>query len=133
MISIGRRELAAIFIGGATGALLRVWLDRHIGASAPDWPWATFAINLSGAFALGCLTARLRHGPLRLSWLQALLGPGLCSTYTTFSTLQVELLEMVEDHRLGLAVGYASASVLAGLAAFTLATTLTRRILVVSA
>lgn len=132
MIFLGRRELTAIFVGGAAGALLRVWLERHIGGSAPDWPWATFAINLSGAFALGCLTARLRHGPLRLGWLQSLLGPGLCSTYTTFSTMQVELLKMVEDDRLSLAVGYASASVLAGLAAFTLARTFMRRVLAVS-
>jgi CrcB protein len=45
-----RREVAAIFAGGAVGALARVGL-LHTGAStASSWPWITFSVNIVGVF-----------------------------------------------------------------------------------
>lgn len=38
------RELAAIFLGGAAGGLLRVWLGETFTTTATAWPWATFVI-----------------------------------------------------------------------------------------
>ena len=108
---IDRRELGAIFLGGALGTLLRAGLLEVLGEGAPGWPWATFAVNALGAFLLGYLVTALppatRHRPL---W-----TTGFCGGLTTFSTLQVELLRMLEAGRVGIAVGYATASVLAGL------------------
>ena len=50
---VDRRELAAIFLGGAIGALARYGLAETLPHDAGSWPWATFAVNLTGAFALG--------------------------------------------------------------------------------
>ena len=55
------------------------------------------------------------------------LGTGLCGALTTFSTMQVELLRMVDDGHWALASGYAATSILAGFAAVLLATNLVRR------
>jgi CrcB protein len=52
---------------------------------------------------------------------------GLCGALTTFSTLQLELLEMLDRHAYGLAAGYVSAGVVAGLAAVALGGRLARR------
>lgn len=126
-MNIDRRELAAIFAGGAIGAATRVWIGRHLTAGASDWPWATFTINITGSFALAYLATRLQERLPQSTYRRPLLGTGFCGAYTTFSTMQVELLKIVEAHRYGLAAGYAAASITAGYAAIWTATALVRR------
>lgn len=108
---IDRRELGAIFLGGALGTLLRAGLLEAMGEGAPGWPWATLIVNVAGAFVLGYLVTALppvtRHRPL---W-----TTGFCGGLTTFSTLQVELLKMLEAGHVGIALGYVGVSVVAGL------------------
>ena len=126
-LRIDGRELAAIFAGGAIGALARVWIGRHFAGSADSWPWATFAINVSGSFALGYFAVRLQERLPQSTYRRPLLGTGFCGAYTTFSTMQVEMLRLVEAGNVGLAVGYALASITAGLTAIWLATAMVRR------
>jgi len=47
---------------------------------------------------------------------------------TTFSTMQVETLKMLEGHHYGLAIGYTLASLAAGLVAVYLSTAMVRRV-----
>ena len=124
---VDRRELGAIFLGGAIGAVARVWIGRHLASGAGSWPWSTFAINISGSFALAYLATRLQERLPQSTYRRPLLGTGFCGAYTTFSTMQVEILGIAEAHRYGLAVGYALASIAAGLAAIWLATSIVRR------
>ena len=121
------RELAAIFAGGAVGALLRVGLIETGAAGAPRWPWITFAVNTAGAFALGYFVTRLQERLPLSAYRRPLLGTGFCGALTTFSTVQVELLEMLDAHRYGLAAGYLCASIAFGYAAIHLGTALVRR------
>ncbi|MGD9695054.1 MAG: fluoride efflux transporter CrcB [Thermoleophilia bacterium] len=123
-----RREFAAIFAGGAIGGVMRVWLGLHAVAAAPDWPWTTFAINIVGAFLLGYFATRLQERLPLSSYRRPLLGTGFCGALTTFSTVQAELLRMIDADRYGLALAYATASVVLGYVAIHLATTLVRRV-----
>lgn len=127
MPALDRRELAAIFIGGGAGALLRVWLGEEFAASATSWPWAIFAVNVSGSFALGYLATRLQERLPLSTYRRPLLATGFCGAYTTFSTLQVEILGMLEHHRGGLALAYGLGSIAAGYFAIWLATAAVRR------
>jgi CrcB protein len=126
------RELAAIFAGGALGGLLRVWLGLEFAGAADAWPWAIFAVNVSGCFALGYLATRLQERPPPSTSRRPLLATGFCGAYTTFSTVQVELLEMLDRGHYALAVGYGAASVAAGFAAIWLATAGVRRARVIA-
>jgi CrcB protein len=54
-------------------------------------------------------------------------GTGLCGGLTTFSTMQLELLALLDRDDVALALGYAAASVALGLAAVALATNLVKR------
>jgi fluoride exporter len=120
---IDRRELGAIFLGGALGALLRAGLAEAFPVGAGDWPWATFMVNIAGAALLGYWFTTLSH----TSYRRPLLTTGLCGALTTFSTVQVELLEMLDAGRLALAVLYLAVSVAAGLAGAQAATAAGRR------
>lgn len=121
------RELIAIFLGGVAGALLRVWLARQFPASPSRWPWATFAVNISGAFILGWLATRLQERLPLSTYRRPLLGTGFCGAYTTFSTMQIEALAMIEAGHASLAAAYALASVSAGYLAVWVATATARR------
>ncbi len=132
MPNLDRRELAAIFLGGAVGAVLRVWLGSTFSGGAPDWPWVTFAINITGSFALAYFATRLQERLPPSSYRQPLLGTGFCGAYTTFSTMQVEILTMLDHDRYGLAAGYALASIAAGYLAIWAGTALVRRVPVIA-
>jgi fluoride exporter len=127
-----RQELAAIAAGGAAGALLRVVLARSYSAGPGSWPWTTFAVNLVGAFLLGYFVTRLQERLPLSAYRRPLLGTGFCGALTTFSTMQLELLRMLDRHHYGLAAGYAAASVVLGYACVHLATALVRRVRVVA-
>jgi fluoride exporter len=121
-----RRELAAIFAGGFIGAVARAALADALPHDPGAWPWATFAANVAGAFLLGYFTTRLQERLPLSSYPRPLLGTGFCGALTTFSTMQLELIAMLDEDRVGLALAYAAASIAAGFAAVTIATNLVR-------
>jgi CrcB protein len=127
-LRVDRRELAAIFLGGAIGALARYGLAQALPHRSGTWPWATLAVNVAGALALGYLTTRLQERLPPSAYRRPLLGTGLCGALTTFSTMQVELLQMLDHGELGLAASYAAASLAAGLLAIAATTNLVRRV-----
>jgi fluoride exporter len=132
MPRIDRQELGAIFAGGTVGALIRVWLGQHFTATDDSWPWAIFAINVTGSFALAYFATRLQERLPQSTYRRPLLGTGFCGAYTTFSTMQLEILKIVEAHRYGLAAGYALGSIAAGFAAIWVATSIARRTRVIA-
>ena len=128
MPRIDLRELAAIFAGGFVGAIVRVAVAKTLTPGAPAWPWATFAVNIGGSFLLGYFATRLQERLPLSAYRRPFLGTGICGALTTFSTLQIELLKMIDAGRYGLAAGYASASIVAGFLAVAAATALVRRV-----
>ena len=98
-----------MFAGGIAGALARMGVVELLRHDPGHWPWATLLVNLAGAFVLGLVAAR--------GYRRALIGQGVCGALTTFSTFQLELLEMLDAGRAGLALAYAAVSLAAGLAA----------------
>jgi CrcB protein len=123
-----RREMAAVFAGGALGTLARAALAEAFPHSATAWPWPTFAVNIVAAFLLGYFVTRLQERLPLSSYRRPLLGTGLCGGLSTFSTMQLEIVKMLDAHAWGLAAGYAAASIAAGYAAIQLSTALVRRV-----
>ena len=94
LAQMGGRLLLAIFLGGAGGGLARAALERAWPADGHSWPWVTFAVNIAGTALLAYLATRIGGWPSA----RPLLGIGFCGALTTFSTLQLEALELVHDH-----------------------------------
>ena len=128
MFGHDNRELAAVFIGGALGTGARAALATLAVPDPARWPWPTFVVNIVGAFLLGYFTTRLLERLPLSSYRRPMLGTGLCGGLTTFSTMQVETVRMIEHQHYGLAAGYTAASIAAGLLAVYTATVLVRRV-----
>jgi CrcB protein len=92
-----------------------------------EWPWATFVVNLAGTALLAWLTTRLTEMVAPTRYWRPLLGVGFCGALTTFSTFQVETIDLADAGRPGLALAYASVSLAAGLALAAAATVGARR------
>lgn len=125
------REIGAIFVGGFAGAVGRAQVAEWLPHVAGEWPWATFIVNVAGAFMLGYFTTRLLERLPLSAYRRPALGTGLCGALTTFSTMQVEILRMLDDGDIRLALAYATTSVAAGFVAVAIATNLVRRASVV--
>lgn len=128
MFGFDGRELTAVFVGGAVGTLSRAGLEELAVSDPARWPWPTFVANIVGAFLLGYFTTRLLERLPLSSYRRPLLGTGFCGGLTTFSTMQVETVKMLEHGHYGLAAGYTVASLVLGLLAVYLATAMVRRV-----
>ena len=115
-------------MGGAIGALARSGLAHAFPYHPPAWPWVTFGVNIAGAFMLGYFVTRLQERLPLTRYRRPFLGTGFCGAFTTFSTMQVELLRMIDHDHIGLAAGYATASIAAGFVAVWAATNMVRRV-----
>jgi len=108
-----KRKLAAIYLGGILGALIRVGPAEAFPQDPSTWPWPTFAVNLIGALLIGYFFASFRdHTPDQLH--HPFFATGLCATLTTFSTVQLELYVMVDHGHLGLASLYCASTLALG-------------------
>jgi CrcB protein len=114
------------------GALVRTALVN--ATTTPDgtrWPWVTFSVNLAGAFLLGYFATRLQERLPLSAYRRPLLGTGFCGALTTFSTMQLELVRMIDAGRYELAAAYTATSLALGYLAVHLATAVVRRVRVV--
>src|SRR5580700_9016495 len=126
-LPLDRQELAAIFAGGFVGAVARAALEQSLTTRSGQWPWATLIVNLLGAALLGYFVTRLQERLPPSLYRRAFLGTGICGALTTFSTVMVELMKMLEGGHLLLAGAYAATSTVGGFAAVFLATKFVRR------
>lgn len=101
-------HLFAVACGGAVGATLRYLVAmRWFGiAEMPAWPWATFFVNVSGAFAFGFLAVMLAASHSITDNVRLALMTGLLGAFTTYSTLAFEMVRMIELKAVGLALSY---------------------------
>ncbi|HTR73696.1 MAG TPA: fluoride efflux transporter CrcB [Solirubrobacterales bacterium] len=123
-----RRELAAIFAGGALGTLARAGLAETLPHAVTSWPWPTFIVNVVSVFMLGYFVTRLQERLPLSSYRRPFLGTGICGGLSTFSTMQVEVVKMIDAGAIGLATGYVAASVAVGLFGIHFATSAVRRL-----
>lgn len=104
-------------VGGAIGTAARYGVGRRFPVRAGDWPLATFGENVLGAALLGLLVAVLASRRTPSPGLRLLLATGTLGAFTTFSTFSTELVLLVHDDQLRLALAYAVATLVAGVAA----------------
>ncbi|MCI0678988.1 MAG: CrcB family protein [Actinobacteria bacterium] len=101
-------------MGGALGTLARWSVERLFPPAPPGFPWATLTVNVTGAFLLGALGVMLIERVVHAGHLRTFLGIGLLGSYTTFSTMALEGVLLIEAGRPAVAVTYWLATLLLG-------------------
>jgi fluoride exporter len=96
------RTTLAIGVAGALGAVSRHQLESLVNRLWGDvFPWGTFAVNVSGSFALGVLVG-------------VFATVGFLGAYTTFSTVSLQVYRSESTGHVLVGVANAAGSMLAG-------------------
>lgn len=118
--------LSAISLGGVLGGLARYGLSVAFPAAAGGFPWATFAINVSGCLLIGALMVAVSEVWSAYPLVRPFLGVGVLGGFTTFSTYAVDFVRLVQASAPGTAFAYLAGTLVAALAAVWVGITVTR-------
>ena len=103
-----------IFLAAMSGGLVRYFLSSQLPAS-PDFPWGTLLVNYLGIFCLVYLVkGYLAHKGSSKGLILAL-GTGFCGGLTTFSSLMLDAVKLLDTGRYLSLVLYLLLSICGGL------------------
>jgi len=108
--------LAAIFVGGGIGSVLRYAVTLVVTQRfGPGFPWATFAINITGSLIIGLVFELSQTRALGVTPLvRIFLVTGVLGGYTTFSTFSLDMVTLASERAFNLALLYGAGSVIIG-------------------
>ena len=101
-------NILSICLGACAGALARWGLGLWLSTPTSLLPWGTLAANLVGGYLIGACVAVFQAMPhLDPAWRLALVT-GFLGALTTFSSFSAEVVGLLQQQRLGLALGVAA-------------------------
>jgi CrcB protein len=102
------KSVVAISLGSIAGALLRWQLGAKLNSAFPDIPPGTLAANLIGGYIVGLAVAYFAQATdIAPEW-RLMIVTGFCGGLTTFSTFSAEVVTLLQEGRLALAMGAVS-------------------------
>ena len=123
-----------VALGGALGAMARFGLNVFLQRDV-DFPWGTLSANLIGCFVMGLLaqlianTAWFNDAGIIPDQYRLLFAVGFCGSFTTLSTLVLELNTMIEKNELFYSFSYLVSTLVGGFACFYLGVVIMRAVL----
>lgn len=103
-----------IFLAAMLGGLFRYQISKWLPAS-PDFPWGTLIVNYLGIFCLVYLVKGYLVSKGTSKGVILALGTGFCGGLTTFSSLLLDALKLLDTGRYLSLVTYLLLSVGGGL------------------
>ena len=101
-------NILSICLGACVGALASWGLGLWLSTPTSLLPWGTLAANLVGGYLIGACVAVFQAMPhLDPAWRLALVT-GFLGALTTFSSFSAEVVGLLQQQRLGLALGVAA-------------------------
>ena len=123
-----------VALGGALGAMARFGLNVFLQRDV-EFPWGTLSANLIGCFVMGLLaqlianTAWFNDAGIIPDQYRLLFAVGFCGSFTTLSTLVLELNTMIEKNELFYSFSYLVSTLVGGFACFYLGVVIMRAVL----
>lgn len=115
-------KLLIIGSGGFVGAVMRYlisgWVQNWSGAVA--FPYGTLAVNLIGCFLIGSVYQLVELQAGIPTEIRLLVLVGILGAFTTYSTFSNETFNLLQDHRLILAMLNIGIHIILGLLAVLL-------------
>lgn len=94
----------AISVGAALGALLRWQLGARLNSLFPSIPPGTFTANIVGGYIIGVAIAYFAQASdIAPEW-RLFIITGFCGGLTTFSTFSAEVVSLLQEGRLSVAM-----------------------------
>ncbi len=91
-------KILSVAVGGAFGALLRYLINiSPLAALFEKFPFPTFFINVTGAFLIGFLSIIFTERFPANENLRLAVTVGFLGAFTTFSTFEMEIFDLVRD------------------------------------
>ena len=87
-----------IFLAAMSGGLVRYFISSQLPAS-PDFPWGTLLVNYLGIFCLVYLVKGYLAYKGTSKGLVLALGTGFCGGLTTFSSLMLDAVKLLDTGR----------------------------------
>ena len=87
-----------IFLAGMLGGIMRFQISRWL-PSSPDFPWGTLVVNYLGIFCLVYLVKGYLVSKGSSKGVVLALGTGFCGGLTTFSSLILDAVKMLDTGR----------------------------------
>lgn len=106
------QSVLAISIGASLGALLRWVLAVRFNPSNLLLPPGTLAANLIGGYLIGLAVAFFASSPSVPDGWRLFVITGFCGGLTTFSTFSIEVVALLQQGRLAMALGVVAVHVI---------------------
>ena len=87
-----------IFLAGMLGGIVRFQISRWL-PSSPDFPWGTLVVNYLGIFFLVYLVKGYLVSKGTSKGVILALGTGFCGGLTTFSSLLLDAVKLLDTGR----------------------------------
>ncbi|MDV7718907.1 fluoride efflux transporter CrcB [Pediococcus ethanolidurans] len=109
--------VSLIGVGASVGAITRYELTKIIKKRIPSYfPFGTLIINILACFVIGILAATTLESS---NW-YAIMAIGFCGGLSTFSTMSLETMVLLQERRYRMAVEYILFSLVIGIMAVSL-------------
>lgn len=109
------RNPIAVSLGAITGALSRYYLSLWLANIGTGFPYATILVNLTGSFFMGLLTTLISERVLLISpEMRLLIAVGFLGSYTTFSSYELDTMNLWRGYTWQVAIAYWSLSSVCG-------------------
>jgi CrcB protein len=123
-----------VALGGALGAMARFGLNVLLQRDV-EFPWGTLSANLIGCFVMGLVaqliasTAWFNDAGIIPDQYRLLFAVGFCGSFTTLSSMVLELNTMIQKNELFYSFSYLVGTLVGGFACFYLGIVMMRTIL----
>jgi len=109
------KPIVVISLGAALGALLRWVLGDKLNSLFPAIPPGTLTANLIGGYVIGVAVGGFAQAPgIAPEW-RLFIITGFCGGLTTFSTFSAEVVTLLQEGRMAIAMGAIAAHVMGSL------------------
>jgi len=109
------KPIVVISLGAALGALLRWVLGDKLNSFFPAIPPGTLTANLIGGYVIGVAVGGFAQAPgIAPEW-RLFIITGFCGGLTTFSTFSAEVVTLLQEGKMAIAMGAIAAHVMGSL------------------